>query len=309
MSVRVATCIGTGTIGASWAICFARSVDRVMLYDKNPAAVEQGLSLIRRSLSSLEAAGAVGNVAETMGRIHVAASLEEAVAESGYVQESIIERRDIKRDLFAELDELVPDDCILASSTSEIPPYEFMGGLKGRSRCLVVHPLNPPHLIPAVEICPAEFTSAETVEETRTFMKAVGQKPLVVNKEVKGFVMNRLQLAVIRESLHLVEQGICDVEGVDVAMKYGLGLRWATMGPFETNFLSTTGGDSHFLSPEGYYATLKNIADDLSSEFEFETGLGQKIDAELKEMLVDVDHDAAAEKRDRNLIKICKNVN
>jgi len=306
MTIQTASCIGTGVIGASWAISFARKMQRVWIYDASPDGLEQGLDLVRRALDILYDQGIISSQDEIFSKIKIANSLEEALSGSIFVQESIVEDREIKRSVFHQMDQLAGPDSILASSTSEIPPSEFMADLEGRHRCIITHPLNPPHLIPAVEVCPAEFTSPETVKKTMDFMTGAGQKPLLVNKEVKGFVMNRLQLAVIRESLHLVEQGICSVKDVDVAMKYGLGLRWATMGPFETNFLSTTGGYSYFLSPDGYYETMKNIADDLSTEFSFEPALGHKIDLALQDVIGDQNHNKIAAKRDHNLMQIQK---
>jgi 3-hydroxyacyl-CoA dehydrogenase len=239
-----------------------------------------------------------------LSRIRVAGSLEEAVASANYVQESVPENLTLKKSLFSDIDRLARPDAVLASSTSELPPSGFLSHLRGRARCLVAHPLNPPHLIPAIEICPAPFTSSSALQDTIAMLQQVGQRPLLVRYEINGFVMNRLQIAVLQESLSLVERGVCSVADLDIAMKYGLARRWAVMGPFETNYLSTEGDYGHFL--EVYGPTLKSIADDLHPVWEFGGTLGGRIDAELNERLHGEAREATAARRDRNLARLAK---
>ena len=144
--------------------------------------------------------------------------------------------------MFARLDAAAPADTVLASSTSAILPSAFTENLKGRARCLVVHPINPPYLIPAAEVVPAPWTDPAFVERTATFLRSAGHAPIVMKRELDGFVMNRLQGALLEEAFRLVEQGYAGVEDVDVGIREGLALRWSFMGPFETIDLNAPAG-------------------------------------------------------------------
>ena len=164
------------------------------------------------------------------------------MADADYVQESLPERLEMKKEIFARMDALASPATILASSTSSIPASAFTEGLAGRARCLIAHPVNPPYLVPVVEICGAPWTDPKVVQQTWDVMESVGQKPVKIHRELKGFVLNRLQGALLREAFRLVEQGYVDAEGLDVTVREGLGLRWSFMGPFETIDLNAPDG-------------------------------------------------------------------
>jgi 3-hydroxyacyl-CoA dehydrogenase len=234
----------------------------------------------------------------------VAATLQEAVSQASYVQESVSENLGLKRALFPEIDGFAPQDAILASSTSEFRPTDLFADLAGRARCLVAHPLNPPHLVPAVEVCPADFTSPDVLARTLELMRTAGQRPVTVQREVRGFVMNRLQLAVLREALSLVQQGVCSVADLDAAMKYGLARRWAALGPFETNYLATEKGYEYFLS--AYAHTLRSIADDLTPTWTFDAAMGREVDAQLRALLHGEPRSETEARRDRNLDRLAQ---
>jgi 3-hydroxyacyl-CoA dehydrogenase len=173
------------------------------------------------------------------------------------VQENTPEDVALKREVFARLDRLAPPEATLASSTSAILPSLFTEDLPGRARCLVVHPLNPPYLIPAAEIVPAPWTSPETVARTAAFLRAAGHAPIVMKRELDGFVMNRLQGALLEEAFRLVADGYASVEDVDVGIREGLALRWSFMGPFETIDLNAPGGvRDYVLRYQGIYERL-----------------------------------------------------
>ena len=144
--------------------------------------------------------------------------------------------------MFAELDRAAEPDAVLASSTSAILPSLFTEALKGRARCLVAHPINPPYLIPAVEIVPSPWTDRSEVERTAALMRSAGHTPIVMKREIDGFVINRLQGALLEEAFRLVAEGFAGVEDVDAALREGLALRWSFMGPFETIDLNAPGG-------------------------------------------------------------------
>jgi L-gulonate 3-dehydrogenase len=168
--------------------------------------------------------------------------LEEALAGAAHVQENAPEVLATKRALFAELDRLAAPGTVLASSSSALVPSSFSEQLAGRARCLVAHPINPPYLIPAVELVPAPWTDPAVMERTRALMVAVGQAPIVMKRELDGFIMNRMQGALLQEAFRLVASGECSPEDIDVGICQGIGLRWAFMGPFETIDLNAPGG-------------------------------------------------------------------
>ena len=142
-------------------------------------------------------------------------------------------------------------DAVLASSTTGIPPSAFTDHLAGRQRCLVAHPINPPYVTPLVEICPAPWTDAAVVDRTHALMRAVGQAPIRMRREVQGFIANRMQAALIGAALRMVRDGIASAEDVDIAIRDGIGLRWSFMGPLETIDLNAPGGIADYLRRYG----------------------------------------------------------
>lgn len=250
-SLPAVSIIGTGLIGQAWAVVFARAGCQTTLWDGNAQAAQAALALIRQQMETLASYGLVDDVPGAMARIQIADSLESAVAGADYVQENLPEVLDIKLDIFARLNAAAPLHAILASSTSGIPASAFTENLSGRERCLVAHPVNPPSLIPVVELSGASWTSAQTLARTRDIMNAVKQKPVTVMKEINGFILNRLQGALLREAFRLVEQGYVSVEDLDTTVSDGLGLRWSFMGPFETIDLNAPAGISDYASRYG----------------------------------------------------------
>jgi L-gulonate 3-dehydrogenase len=195
--------------------------------------------------------GLVDDAGAVQGRIGYATGLTEALDGATYVQESTPERVEVKREVFSELDRLAAPDAVLASSTTGIPPSSFTEHLAGRQRCLVAHPINPPFVTPLVEVCPAPWTDAGAIERTLALMRAVGQAPIGMRREVPGFIANRMQAALIGAALRLVRDGIASAEDVDVAIRDGLGLRWSFMGPLETIDLNAPGGIADYLRRYG----------------------------------------------------------
>jgi L-gulonate 3-dehydrogenase len=240
--VPKAAVIGAGMIGRAWAIVFARGGWDVALWDGVPGVVPAALETIAARYRELAEAGLAGDPEGALGRIHPAASLHEAVADAALVQENLPEDVAVKQSVFEELDDLSRPEAILASSTSAIPASRFTEGLPGRSRCLVAHPANPPYLLPIVELCPAPWTDPEVVGRARRVYLDLGQAPIVVRREIRGFILNRIQGALLNEAFRLVQEGYVSPEDVDVTVKHGLGLRWSFMGPFETIDLNAPGG-------------------------------------------------------------------
>lgn len=234
--------VGGGSIGVAWAIVFARAGHQVALFDLDPARRAAVLGEVRDRLEALAAHGLLDDVRAASERVRVTGSLAQAVAGCSYVQECVVESETVKRELFAELDALTAPDVVLASSSSMMPVSRFAGELAGRQRCLVVHPGNPPYLLPVAEVVPAWFTEAEVVRRAQDLLEAAGLAAILVRVEIEGFVFNRLQGALLREAYRLVRDGVASAADVDTIVSKGLGRRWAVLGPFATAELNTRGG-------------------------------------------------------------------
>ncbi len=237
-----AAIVGAGLIGRAWAHVFARAGWRVKVWDPVEAQRAAAADLIVRSLHELGAHGLVADPREAALQLTIVETLEDALAQADYVQESGPERLDAKREIFQRLDDSAPADAVLASSTSAIVPSQFTSALAGRGRCIVAHPVNPPHLVPVVEVCGAPWTTAATLARAGDILRAVGQVPVEVKREIDGFILNRLQAALLSEAFRLVEEGYVSPQDLDHTIADGLGLRWAFMGPFETIELNAPGG-------------------------------------------------------------------
>ncbi len=239
----VAAVIGAGSIGTAFALVFAAGCREVRIYESNEGQRRTVKKRIAESLHDLHAFGLTDEEPDALlTRIRVSIDLGEALSGASHVQECVPEDLDLKRALFAELDALAADDAVLASSSSAITASEIAVGLAGAARCLVAHPGNPPFLIRVIEIVPAPFTAPAAVERTCDLMRSVGLAPITVRKEIRGFVFNRLQGALLREAYCLVRDGVASVEDIDLLVRDGLGLRWAVVGPFETADLNRRGG-------------------------------------------------------------------
>jgi 3-hydroxyacyl-CoA dehydrogenase len=244
--------IGAGLVGRAWAIVFARAGHPVALHDADADALQRSLVALDASINDLHQAGLLAEspVAVRL-RITPVPSLAAAVAGADYVQECIAENVAAKRALFAELDRLAAPEAILASSTSTIPASQWSDGLAGRARCLVAHPVNPPHLVPLVELSPAPWTDPAVVARAKALQESVGQVPIVANREIQGFILNRLQGALLAEAFRLYADGYVSAEDIDKTVRDGLGLRWSFMGPMETIDLNAPGGIADYCARYG----------------------------------------------------------
>lgn len=236
--------IGCGFVGRAWAISYARAGHEVALWDENEAACNAALAYIKGLLPDLAANDLLGGApAEAVyARLRPVGRLEAALDGVIHVQENTPEDVAVKRKVFARLDAAAPPGAVLASSTSAILPSAFTEELAGRARCLVVHPINPPYLIPAAEVVPAPWTDPAVTARAAEFLRAAGHAPIVMKREIDGFVMNRLQGALLEEAFRLVADGYASVDDVDVGIRDGLALRWSFIGPFETIDLNAPGG-------------------------------------------------------------------
>jgi 3-hydroxyacyl-CoA dehydrogenase len=234
--------VGAGLIGRAWAHVFARAGWNVRVWDPDAKQRAAAGALIEGSLEELAAHGLVKDAGAAARRVTVVDTLEQAVADADYVQECGPEVLEVKRATFEKLDRAAPIGAILASSTSAIVASKFTEALAGRARCIVAHPVNPPHLVPVVELCGAPWTSAETKVRARAILQEVGQVPIEGKREIDGFILNRLQVALLTEAFRLVQEGYVSPADLDHTIADGLGLRWAFMGPFETIEMNAPGG-------------------------------------------------------------------
>jgi L-gulonate 3-dehydrogenase len=254
---RSVAIVGSGLIGRAWAAIFARAGWNVRLNDPHIPTLKAAPRLIRDELHALARHGLCSDPDGAVARVSIAGSLQEAVMDVEFVQENGPERVEEKLAIFALLDKMAPPDALLVSSTSAIMASRFTEKLPGRARCLVGHPVNPPHLIPLVELCGAPWTSPAAIERARKIYREIGQVPIIVNKEINGFVLNRLQGALLAEAFRLVGEGYISAEDLDHTVKDGLGLRWSFLGPFETIELNAPGGIPDYCARyTGFYKEL-----------------------------------------------------
>lgn len=227
--------IGAGLMGSGIGLIFASKGYNVTLYDKQESALDKAIDSIRDNLN-LMAKNGIGSLEETekaIKNITTTNDINKAVSNAEIVIESVYENMELKQNIFYELDSLCPKDTILASNTSVMSITEIAQKCKFKERILGTHFWNPPFLIPLVEVVKTEDTSEEVMDITMELLKLVGKRPVRVNKDVPGFLANRLQHALWREAISIVENGIADAKTVDESIKYGFGLRLPILGPLE----------------------------------------------------------------------------
>jgi 3-hydroxyacyl-CoA dehydrogenase len=240
------TLIGTGTIGLSFAafhLPHLASPSQLTIYDTRPNLaqyVQDNLSKFFDTPSSFD-----------LSTINIASSLQEAVQSATIIQESGPENLPFKQTLWASVEKFAPKDALLWSSTSGIPASQQAENMQDKSRLLVVHPYNPPHIMPLLELVPSPTTSSEVIQRTQDFWSARGRVPIHIKKETTGFVANRLAFALLREAIHLVNEGVVSVAEVDSIVESSMGPRWAVAGPFKSYH---AGG-----GPAGLEGFFKNI--------------------------------------------------
>ena len=276
--------VGCGLIGQAWATVFLRAGMRVALYDAAVGSAEHANAKIIERMKEFAQYGLVaqGRLERSQTQIEVAETLEAAVSTADYIQENGPENLDVKIALTREIDRFASHEAVIGSSTSGITASRYSETIEGRHRCVVVHPINPPHLVPLVEIVPAPWTAQTAVEDVHDLLSRVGQVPILLNQEIDGFVVNRLQGALLREAFQLLDKGVASRQDIDKAISDGLGLRWSLMGPFETIHLNAPGGVSDYVRRFGpmYREMFANDEAPLDWETIVEAGLEADLTAE-----------------------------
>ncbi|HIZ93149.1 MULTISPECIES: 3-hydroxyacyl-CoA dehydrogenase family protein [unclassified Flavonifractor] len=242
--IKRVACVGGGVIGSSWAIQFAMKGLDVVLYDINDEQLAKSQAQMHKSLDALEQFKAVTpqRRQEIADRVKLTTSMEEAVKNAQFIQESGPERLEIKRSILAQVEEYASADAIYASSTSGLLVSDIAAQAAHPERCVGAHPYNPPHLIPLVELTSGDKTDPELLQLAYDFYQSIGKEAVLLRKECPGFIANRLQLALYREVQDLVMRGVCSVEDADKALVYGPGLRWAIFGHNMIMQLGNPGG-------------------------------------------------------------------
>ncbi len=296
--------IGGGLIGASWAAIFSKSGFNVFVYDPYPDVFDTYKTRVTSFLEELKTIDETINVEESLNRINANVTIEDLCSNVEYIQESAPEILSVKQELFAKLDNLAPEEVVIGSSSSAMPISSITQNLKGQHRCIITHPANPPHLIPCVEICPGKNTSSKTIEKTKEIFTASGASIVNVKKEIDGFILNRLQGALLNEAMRLYSDGYASSDEIDATIRDGLGLRWAFMGPFETIDLNAPGGIKDYISRYG--PIFVEMAKNQTKIPDWSEEAGKKLELERRKMLSHDKLEDRAKKRNQLLKSLRK---
>ena len=287
--------IGGGLTGASWAAIFSKSDFNVFVYDSFPTVFDTFNERVKLFLEELKSIDPEINIEESLSRISINVSIEDLCKSVDYIQESAPEILSVKQELFAKLDMLAPNHVVIGSSSSAMPISTITQNLKGQHRCLIAHPANPPHLIPCVEICPGPNTSSLTIEKAKDIFDKSGASTVNIKKEIDGFILNRLQGALLNEALRLYSEGYANSDEIDATIRDGLGLRWAFMGPFETIDLNAPGGIRDYMARYGPMYT--EMAKTQTSFPDWSDQVGEKLEIERRKLLPEDQLQERAKKR------------
>ena len=302
--VKTVAIIGAGLIGQGWAIRFAMAGLTVRVYDKNPRTMTQFHARLAEALSDMAGEGLCDDPHAVSAKITLTTGIESAVSEADYVQESVPERVDVKWSVCAEIDRCLSARALVGSSSSGIAASDFTADLKNRARFYVVHPVNPPHLVPVVEIVPAPWSETANIPVLRGLMERLGQSAVVVNREIEGFILNRLQGALLNEAWALYEEGYASAADIDRTVRDGLGRRWAFMGPFETISLNAPDGIRDYASRLS--SLYHNIALSRRAPKAWSLSTAERLARELADGAKSPNRAQALARRNRKLMQISK---
>jgi len=294
---------GAGLIGASWAVGFANHGYTVLVYDANPEIVSNFFKVVDQLADDLEIFKKV-DLKKLKSSIKICDNLEQICKDSLLIQESIVEDLDEKQKIFFEFEKYASVDTILASSSSYLLPSKISEKLKNKQRCIVAHPALPPHVVPFVEICPSSETSLEVIEKAKDIYKTAHYVPIVLKKEIEGFVLNRLQGALLNEAVRLHEEGYASIDDIDISLKHALGIRWAFLGPFEIMDLNAPGGIGDSFTR--YRKGIKKLAQQQNSVPEYTDEYIKKLESEQRERLKLTDREERTKKRNKLIALVRK---
>jgi 3-hydroxypropionate dehydrogenase (NADP+) len=304
--IKRVACVGSGLIGQGWAALLALNGYEVVLQDLSEEKLEEALKRVFHHIDVLVDAGIGSEPERAKKRISTTKWLEQALKKIDFVIESVYESLEVKRHLFREMDGIAPNNVIFASSTSGFMMTEIARDMnKHPERAIVAHPWNPVHLVPLVELSPGKNTSKETIDTTFKLMQDLGRVPVVLKKEVPGFIANRISVVLWREALDLVDKGVASVEDVDKAIRAGPGIRWAIMGPFLTYHLGGGKGGIEYLMR--HIGTQKNEwLKTTASWTDFPHSVTEKAVAGVKDIVGDMSLGELEAWRDQYLLDLNK---
>ena len=295
---------GAGLIGASWAIGFANAGFNCLVYDSNEDSIRNFEKISDQLLLDLEILDPKINVKKIKSNITLNCTINEICKDVILIQESIIEDLDTKQKIFKELDKLSSKNTILASSSSYLLISKISELVEHKHRCINAHPALPPHVVPFVEVVGSDYTSNEIVQEAIKLYKKANYAAILVNKETEGFVLNRLQGALLNEAVRLHEGGYASMEDIDIALKHALGIRWAFMGPFEIMDLNAPEGIKDSFSR--YKSGIQNLAREQNSVPEYSEEYLYKLENEQRKRLSYSERSNRIEKRNKMIALIRK---
>ena len=295
---------GAGLIGASWAIGFANAGFKCLVYDSNDESFDKFEGVSNQLIQDLKILNPQLNIEKIKSNIVLKCSIEEICKNSILIQESIIEDLDIKKKVFKQLDKLSTKNTIIASSSSYLLISKISEGVEHKDRCINAHPALPPHVVPFVEVGGSPDTSKSIIDKALSIYKKANYAAIVVNKETEGFILNRLQGALLNEAVRLHEGGFASMDDIDIALKHALGIRWAFMGPFEIMDLNAPEGIKDSFTR--YKSGIQNLAKEQNTVPEYSDEYLNKLENEQRKRLPYSDRSGRIEKRNKMIALIRK---
>ena len=295
---------GAGLIGASWAIGFAKAGFKSFVHDSNQDSLKNFEKISDQLLQDIKILDPKVVPEKIKSNIILGCNIEEICKDSILIQESIIEDLEAKKQIFKELDKLSSKQTILASSSSYLLISKISELVEHRNRCINAHPALPPHVVPFVEVVGSNHTSKEIVQSAINIYKRANYAAIVVNKETEGFVLNRLQGALLNEAVRLHEGGYASMEDIDIALKHALGIRWAFMGPFEIMDLNAPEGIKDSFTR--YKSGIQNLAKEQNSVPDYSEEYLNKLEFEQRNRLSYSERSIRIEKRNKMIALIRK---
>ena len=295
---------GAGLIGASWAIGFANAGFKCFVYDKSENNSTKFKSLANKLIQDLRIINPEIDEEKINSNIKLNCTIEETCNDSILVQESVLEDLELKKSVFAQLDKLTPENTIIASSSSYLLISRISELVKHKHRCINAHPALPPHIVPFVEVSGGVNTDPKIIKQAVSIYKKAKYAAITVNKEAEGFVLNRLQGALLNEAVRLHEGGFASMEDIDIALKHALGIRWAFMGPFEIMDLNAPEGIKDSFTR--YRKGIQNLAKEQNSVPEYSEEYLNKLEMDQRKRLSYDQRDNRVEKRNKMIALIRK---
>ena len=308
MEIKKVGVVGTGTIGCGWATFFAMKGLETRLYDQYAASLEKAQEKVKSNLQTLVGLGEItqAEAEAAMGNLYIGKSMEDALEGVSFVQESIYEDYDAKKALFKELDALLPEEVIIATSSSGLLMTEIQTVVERfPGRCIIGHPINPVFLVPLVEIVPGKQSDPKALTDARAFYEAIGKVPVTLKKEVPGYLENRLTAALYREAIDLAINDVASVEDIDKTIWAGPGLRYALMGPLTIYHLGGgEGGTKYFIDHLG--TALTQWWEDMNTWTKIPEGAADILEKGVIEAMKDKSISDMCAWRDKKLVELLK---